>query len=188
MTAKTRTLAILATLAVVAALPLPAAAQQRARKPDVVFVPTPDKVITAMLQMAKVSRKDTVFDLGCGDGRIVVAAARKFGARAVGIDIDPQRVKEARSRVRRAGVEHRVEIREGDLFEADLSNATVVTLYLLPTLNLKLRPKLLRELKPGTRIVSQSFDMGDWKPVEHRVVDGADVYLWIVPPRQAARR
>jgi trans-aconitate methyltransferase len=183
MSSKTRTVVI---LALVAALPVPALAQQAARKPDVIFVPTPQKVITAMLQMAKVTRKDTVYDLGCGDGRIVVTAARRFGARAVGIDIDPERVVEARRRVHRAGVERKVEIREGDLFEADLSNATVVTLYLLPSLNVKLRPKLLRELRPGTRIVSQSFDMGDWKPAAHRVVDGTDVYLWIVPPREAA--
>ena len=160
-----------------------------AREPDVHFVPTPDPVIDAMLRMAEVGPDDVVYDLGCGDGRIVVAAARDFGARAVGIDIDPERVQEARARARREGVADRVEIRQGDLFTADVSEATVVTLYLLQELNEKLRPKLQRELKPGTRIVSQSFDMGEWKPEKQTVVDGAQVYLWTVDrPRSAARR
>jgi SAM-dependent methyltransferase len=151
------------------------------RKPDVVYVPTPHAVVAEMLRMAKVGRKDTVYDLGCGDGRIVIAAARDFGARGVGIDIDPKRVAEARLNAKKAGVADRVEIRQADLFETDLRDATVVALYLLPELNLRLRPKLLRELAPGSRIVSQSFDMGDWKPVVRKKVEGKDVYLWYVP-------
>jgi SAM-dependent methyltransferase len=153
------------------------------RKPDVVYVPTPHAVVAEMLRMAKVGPKDTVYDLGCGDGRIVIAAARDFGARGVGIDIDPKRVAEARQNAKSAGVADRVEFRQADLFETDLGSATVVALYLLPELNLKLRPKLLRELAPGSRIVSQSFDMGDWKPAVRKKVEGKDVYLWYVPRR-----
>ena len=153
------------------------------RKPDVVYVPTPHAVVAEMLRMAKVGPKDTVYDLGCGDGRIVIAAARDFGARGVGIDIDPKRVAEARQNAKSAGVADRVEFRQADLFDTDLGSATVVALYLLPELNLKLRPKLLRELAPGSRIVSQSFDMGDWKPAVRKKVEGKDVYLWYVPRR-----
>src|SRR5512145_73967 len=133
--------------------------------------------------MAKVTAKDVVYDLGCGDGRIVITAAQKYGARGVGIDIDPERVAEATDNVKKAGVAERVRIVHGDLFEADISGATVVTLYLLSELNLKLRPKLLRELKPGTRIVSHAFSMGDWKPERTAEVAGTLVYLWRVPAR-----
>ena len=149
----------------------------QARKPDVIYVPTPEAVVDRMLTMAKVGPGDVVYDLGCGDGRIVIAAA-KLGARAVGVDIDPERIREARANVARAGVEDRVELRQGDLFEVDVSPATVVTLYLLESLNLKLRPKLQRELRPGARIVSQSFSMGDWKPAAQDTVNGTSVYLW----------
>jgi SAM-dependent methyltransferase len=154
-----------------------------ARALDVPFVPTPENVVAKMLELACVGRADVVYDLGSGDGRIVIAAARRHGARGVGIDIDPQRVKEARANARKAGVAARVEFREGDLFKADISAASVVTLYLLPSLNLKLRPKLLAELKPGTRIVSYGFDMGDWKPAETVFVGSSVVYCWIVPKR-----
>jgi cyclopropane fatty-acyl-phospholipid synthase-like methyltransferase len=137
-----------------------------------------------MLKTANVTKDDIVYDLGCGDGRIPVAAARDFGARGVGIDIDPQRIKEANENVKAAGVEERVEIRQDDLFSTDISEATVVTLYLLPTLNVKLMPKLQSELKPGTRIVSHSFDMqGQWKPEKEVEVDGRKVYYWTVPEK-----
>lgn len=176
--------------------PLPAAeaspppeARVPARDPDVVFVPTPEPVVEAMLTMAEVGERDVVYDLGCGDGRIAIAAVRDFGAKeAVCIDIDPQRVREARANVKRAGLEERVEIRQGDLFEADLSKPTVVTLYLLRSLNLKLRPKLQRQLEAGSRVVSQSFDMGDWEPDEEREVDDHTVYLWRIAARDDAER
>jgi precorrin-6B methylase 2 len=153
------------------------------RGPDVIFVPTPNEVVDTMLRMAGVGKKDTVYDLGCGDGRIVITAAQKYGARGVGIDIDPERVKEATENVGKAGVADRVKIVRGDLFQTNISEATVVTLYLLTDLNLKLRPKLLKELNPGTRVVSHAFSMGDWKPERTAEVSGTNVYLWRIPPR-----
>ena len=162
------------------------AAQDRGaalRGPDVIFVPTPNEIVETMLRMAAVTRKDTVYDLGCGDGRIVITAAQRYGARGVGIDIDPERVSEATENVQKAGVADRVKIIRGDLFEADISAATVVTLYLLTDLNLKLRPKLLRDLKPGTRVVSHAFSMGDWTPERTAEISGTTVYLWRIPPR-----
>jgi SAM-dependent methyltransferase len=165
----------------------PVAGQQPAtepRRPDVIYVPTPQNVVDAMLDMAKVTKNDVVYDLGCGDGRIVITAA-KLGARGVGIDIDPQRIKEARENAKTAGVEDRVQFLETDLFTADISKATVVTLYLLPSLNLKLQPKLFKELKPGTRIVSHSFDMGDWKPEQTREIEYRTIYFWTIPANQA---
>jgi SAM-dependent methyltransferase len=158
------------------------------RSPDVVFVPTPPEVVEAMLKLANVTKNDVVYDLGCGDGRIVVAAAKDFGARSVGIDIDPQRISEAKENVAKAGVGNRVTIRNEDLFEADIHEATVVTLYLLTSLNEKLKPKLWRDLKPGTRVVSQTFDMGDWKPEKEIEVDGRNVYLWHIPAQRQASR
>src|SRR5262245_37204989 len=155
------------------------------RGPDVIFVPTPNEVVDAMLKLAAVTKADTVYDLGCGDGRIVITAAQKYGARGVGIDIDPDRVNEATQNALAGKVADKVTILRGDLFEADISRATVVTLYLLTDLNLKLRPKLLRDLNPGTRIVSHAFDMGDWKPERQMSVRGTSVYLWRIPPRQA---
>jgi SAM-dependent methyltransferase len=155
-----------------------------ARTPDVVYVPTPEPVVEKMLDLARVGKGDVVYDLGCGDGRIVVAAAQRGARRGVGIDIDPERIAEAKENVRAAGVSDRVEIIQGDLFELDLADATVVTLYLLPDLNLRLRPKLLA-LKPGTRIVSHAFDMGDWKPERKAEVDGKTVFFWTVPERRA---
>jgi SAM-dependent methyltransferase len=155
------------------------------RSPDVIFVPTPNDVVNKMLEMARVTAKDVVYDLGCGDGRIVITAAQKYGARAVGIDIDPQRIREARENATRGKVGDRVRFVEGDLFEADISEATVVTLYLLTELNLKLRPKLMKDLRPGTRVVSHAFAMGDWKPERTESVNGSTVHLWRIPPRKA---
>lgn len=164
----------------------PADARQAApapRRPDVIYVPTPDEVVEAMLQVAKVTKNDVVYDLGTGDGRIPVTAARKYGARGVGIDIDPQRIKEATENVQKSGVADRVRIVQGDLFEANISEATVVTLYLLPSLNVKLMPKLMKDLRPGTRIVSHAFDMGDWKPEQELDVNGRKVYFWTIPKK-----
>jgi SAM-dependent methyltransferase len=151
---------------------------------DVPFVPTPEKVVEGMLELAKVGPRDTVYDLGSGDGRIVITAAKKHGARGVGIDIDPERIREARDNARKANVFHMVEFREGDLFKADISQATVVTIYLLSGINMKLRPKLLADLRPGTRIVSHAFDMGDWKPAATQRVGSSTLYYWVVPERQ----
>jgi ribosomal protein L11 methylase PrmA len=153
------------------------------RRPDVIYVPTPEAVVEAMLQVANVGKNDIVYDLGCGDGRIPVTAAKKYGATGVGIDIDPQRIKEAKENVAKNNVGDKVTIVQGDLFEQDLSKATVVTLYLLPSLNVKLMPKLMKELKPGTRIVSHAFDMGDWKPEKELDVEGRKVYFWTIPKR-----
>lgn len=163
-------------------LPADTSAQsETAREPDVPYVPTDPQTVTRMLEMADVSEEDVVYDLGSGDGRIVIAAARQHGARGVGIEIDPERVAEARQNAQEAGVADRVEFRQGDLFEADLSEATVVTLYLLSSVNMKLRPKLLKELDPGTPIVSHDFDMGDWEAERVEQVGGDTVYLWKVP-------
>jgi precorrin-6B methylase 2 len=169
-------------LALALAWAAPAAAQdtQTLRRPDVIYVPTPPEVVDAMLKVAKVGPKDVVYDLGCGDGRIVVAAAKTYGARGIGIDIDPERIKEAEANVKASGVEQKVKIRNEDLFEANISEASVVTLYLLPSLNLKLRPKLWKDLKVGTRIVSHAFDMGDWEPEQKLEVDGRTVYYWTI--------
>jgi SAM-dependent methyltransferase len=153
------------------------------RTPDVIFVPTAFETVIAMLKLAEVSNKDMVYDLGCGDGRFVVTAAQQFGARGVGVDIDPERIKEARELAKRTGAADKVRFIEGDLFETDISEATVVTLYLLTRLNLKLRPKLMKELQPGTRIVSHAFDMGDWQPEKTSNVGGSSIYLWRIPPR-----
>lgn len=151
------------------------------RDPDVPFVPTRQEVVEAMLKMADVKPGDIVYDLGCGDGRIVITAAQKFGARGVGIDIDPTRISEARYNARRAGVEKQVEFKVGDLFEADIRGATVVTLYLLPEINLRLKPKLQRDLKRGTRIVSHDFSMGDeWKPERAQKIGNSTIYFWTI--------
>jgi ribosomal protein L11 methylase PrmA len=153
------------------------------RRPDVIFVPTPEAVVEAMLQVANVTKNDVVYDLGCGDGRIPVTAARKYGARGFCYDIDPQRIKEANENVAKNNVGNLVTVVHADLFETDLSGASVVTLYLLPSLNVKLMPKLMKELKPGTRIVSHAFDMGDWKPEKELDVDGRKVYYWTIPKK-----
>ena len=156
------------------------------RAPDVIYVPTPPEVVKAMLDTAKVTSKDLLYDLGCGDGRIVIEAARTYGARGVGVDIDPQRIKEAQANAAAAGVTDRVKFIEGDLFETNLRPATVVTLYLLESLNMKLQPKLVTELRPGTRIVSHAFSMGPWTPDQSLNVAGRRVYLWTIPPKSAA--
>jgi SAM-dependent methyltransferase len=166
-------------------LPLLAQAAPRTRTPDVIFVPTPNEVVNKMLEMAKVTAKDVVYDLGCGDGRIVITASQRYGCRGVGIDIDPERIREATENVARGKVTDKVRFIQGDLFEADISEATVVTLYLLTELNLKLRPKLMKDLRPGTRVVSHAFAMGDWKPERTEHVNGSAVYLWRIPPRKA---
>ena len=153
------------------------------RRPDVIYVPTPETVVEAMLQVAAVTKNDTVYDLGCGDGRIPVTAAKKYGAKGVCFDIDPERIKEATENVAKNNVGHLVKVVHADLFEQDLSGASVITLYLLPSLNVKLMPKLMKELKPGTRIVSHAFDMGDWKPEKELDVDGRKVYFWTIPKR-----
>jgi SAM-dependent methyltransferase len=160
--------------------PPPAPAQAPARTPDVIFVPTPAEVVKGMLDLAKVQKGELVIDLGCGDGGIVVAAARDYGARSIGVDIDPQRVKEATENVAKNNVGDRAKIVQDDLFEFEIKDANVVTLYLLPRLNLKLRPRLWKELKVGSRVVSNSFDMGDWKPDQTIDVDGRTVYLWTI--------
>ena len=151
------------------------------RYPDVPYVPSPEEVVERMLKLAEVHDGDIVYDLGCGDGRIVIMAAQKFGATATGVDIDPERIKEARANAEKAGVTDKTKFVLGDLFEADIHPATVVTLYLLPSVNEKLKPKLLKDLKPGTRVVSHSFDMGDWKPDKTENIDGRRIYLWIIP-------
>lgn len=148
---------------------------------DVPFVPTGERIVAAMLKLAEVGEDDLLYDLGCGDGRIVVAAAKDYGARAVGIDMNPHRLIEAREYAEWTGVGPQVAFIEDDLLCADFSKATVVTLYLLPTINMELRPRLLSELQPGTRIVSHAFDMGNWRADKHITVEGANLYLWIVP-------
>lgn len=156
-------------------------AQPRPARLDVSYVPTPENVVQRMLELVEAGPDDYVVDLGSGDGRIVIAAARDFGVqRALGVDIDPQRVAEAQHNAAGAGVDDRVGFEEGDIFELDFSDATVVTMYLLPNLNVRLRPTIL-EMAPGTRIVSHAFDMGDWEPDVHEQVNRRDIYLWIVP-------
>ena len=155
-------------------------AEQRLRPPDVRYVPTPQNVVEAMLEMARVTRTDVVYDLGSGDGRIPITAAQKYGARGVGIEIEPRLIRDANDNARKAGVTNRVLFLNQDLFEADLSPATVITLYLLPRLNLQLMPKL-RRLRPGTRIVSHYFDMGpEWPADESRDINGLTIYLWTI--------
>ena len=184
-------------LLITAASPRLAVAQEKQpaatnRTPDVIYVPTPQPVVDKMLEMAEVKKGDVVYDLGCGDGRIVVTAAKKYGVKAIGFDIDPQRVKEAKENVRTNKVEHLVTIKQEDIFTLDLSEASVVTLYLLPDLNVRLMPQLAK-LRPGSRIVSHDFDMRGAKPIQtHQMnTDGGDaeegyggshtIYKWVVP-------
>jgi 2-polyprenyl-3-methyl-5-hydroxy-6-metoxy-1,4-benzoquinol methylase len=169
------------------AAPPPALAQAQrqpaSQTPDVIFVPTPQDVVEDMLRLAKVQKGDVLYDLGSGDGRIAITAARNYGIKATGIDIDPQRIREANENAKKAGVTNLVQFRQEDLFSADFKDATVITLYLLPDLNVKLRPKLWNELKPGTRIVSHQFEMGSWKPEKKLESNGRTIYFWTVPPR-----
>jgi SAM-dependent methyltransferase len=153
-------------------------------KPDVLYVPTPQPVVEAMLQLAEVKRTDVVYDLGSGDGRIVITAAKKYGARGVGIELDPALVKQARQNAVAAGVDSRVRFVTQDLFATDLRPATVVTLYLLQSLNERLRPKLVRELRPGARVVSHVFNMGpEWPAAQTASVEGSRLFLWSIPGR-----
>jgi SAM-dependent methyltransferase len=153
------------------------------RAPDIYFAPTRHAIADAMLALAQTAPGDVVFDLGSGDGRIVVLAAQKYGAAGVGIEIDPGLVRTSREVARAGDVDDRVMFVEGDLFEADISSATVVTLYLNRPTNLRLEPKLRQELRPGTRIVSHQFPIGKWTPTKTLVVEGVELYLWVVPPR-----
>jgi tRNA G10 N-methylase Trm11 len=175
----------LALIAVVAASTNSGSSQERrqpVRKPDVPYIGSADEVVDMMLKTAEVTDKDTVYDLGSGDGRIVIAAASKYGARGVGVDINPRRIRGSRRNAMKAGVSRKVTFIEQDLLKTDLTQATVVAIYLDPEMNLRLRPKLLRELKPGARVVSNSFDMGDWKPekVVKLTVAGSEciIYYW----------
>jgi SAM-dependent methyltransferase len=145
------------------------------------YVTTPPHVVEAMIELAGLTRRDVVYDLGCGDGRIVIAAMRQGAARGVGIDLSADRVREARARAARAGVAGRIEFRRADVFNTDFHEATVVMMYLMPELNLKLRDRLRRELQPGARIVSHAFDMGDWKADRVVVKGDAKLYLWRIP-------
>jgi len=156
------------------------------------FVPTDEKIVTKMLEMAKVTKTDHLIDLGSGDGRIVITAAKRYGARGMGVEIDPDLVQKARENAQAAGVADRATFVEGDIFEANIRDATVITMYLLPDVNMRLRPKLLSDLKPGTRIVSHNYDLGDWKPArtETMLVGSTQhtVYFWVVPPRGAGTK
>lgn len=163
------------------------AAAKPLRSPDVMYVPTPNEVVDAMLTVAGAGKGDVLYDLGSGDGRIPITAVQKYSvARATGIEINPERIQEAQANLKAAALGGRVQFRNEDLFEADISDATVVTLYLLPALNVKLLPKLLTDLKPGTRIVSHAFAMGDWKPKQTLNVGGRTVYFWVIPAKGTA--
>jgi tRNA G37 N-methylase Trm5 len=165
----------------------PARAQDEADL-EVPYVPTPENVVAKMLELANVKKTDVLYDLGSGDGRIVVTAAKKYGARAIGYDLNPERIQEATDNAKQAGVTGQVEFRQKDLFTATLSEASVVTLYLLPSVNLKLRPKLFAECKPGTRVVSHDFDMGDWQPDKTIDLDGHKIYYWVIPANAKTRK
>jgi SAM-dependent methyltransferase len=158
------------------------------RAPDIHYEPTPNNVVAEILDLAKIGPQDVVYDLGCGDGRIVIAAVKQGGARGVCVDIDPQRIRESKANAARAGVAERIVFLNQDLFQTDITDATVVTLFLSRDVNRRLRSRLTRELKPGTRVISYVHDMGDWVPTETRTVRGAygprDLRLWIIAPRQ----
>jgi SAM-dependent methyltransferase len=150
---------------------------------DTPYVASPPPVVDAMLSLAHTKSSDIVYDLGCGDGRILIEAAKQYGARGVGIDNNPKRIHEANENAARAGVSHLVSFRLGDLYQTDLADATLVTLYLLPDVNLRLRPKLQAQLPRGARVVSHTFDMGDWKPRKEQSIEGTKVYLWTIRKR-----
>jgi hypothetical protein len=181
-------LALATVLAVAAAAGVAQPLKPLDKQPEVPYVPTHEKVVDEMLKVAKVGKNDVLYDLGSGDGRIPITAAKRWGTRGVGVDIDPERIKEARENATKAGVADKVKFMQQDLFDTDIKDATVVTLYLLPEVNLRLRPKLLADLKPGTRVVSHNYDMGDWKPLKSLTVNLSDgdhyVYYWVVPPRK----
>ena len=154
-------------------------------KKDVPYVPTPEPVVAKMIELAKVTPQDVAYDFGCGDGRLVIAAVKAGAKRGLGVDIDPQRIKEANENAKAAGVTEKVEFKEADLFTMDFKDATVLTMYLLPSVNMKLRPKILDEMKPGSRVVSHAFDMEDWEPEQEVTVEpgGQTVYMWTVPAK-----
>jgi SAM-dependent methyltransferase len=192
MTLRRSFLSICAATVLFSVTAAPAQNAKPRREPDVPFVPSTEPAVKAMLKLGEVKNTDVLYDLGCGDGRIVIAAAKEAGAHAVGIDINPVRIAEAKENAKKAGVESLVRFEENDLFQADIHEATVVTLFLLPNINLKLRPKLLAELKPGTRIISNTFDMGDWKAEKESALEDSNeedtylshkFYLWTVPAR-----
>ncbi len=160
----------------------PTTTQTPLREPDVVYVLTPQEVVDEMLALAKVTKNDVIYDLGSGDGRISVTAAQRFGTKGFGVDINPERIREANANAQKAGVTNRVKFLNQDLFTTDISQATVVTLYLLPELNVRLRPQLFKQLKPGTRIVSHDSDMGEWQPEPTvQTKEGSTIYLWTIP-------
>ncbi len=180
-------------LLVLLAPPTVAQTAQPKHQLDVPYVPTTEEAVKAMLKLAGVKKSDVVFDLGCGDGRIVIAAAKEYGAHGVGIDINPERIQEAESNAKKAGVQDLVRFEENDLFDADIHDATVVTLFLLNSVNERLLPKLLKDLKPGARIVSNTFTFGDWKPDKEATVGDNPteefmlshrLFLWTVPSRK----
>jgi SAM-dependent methyltransferase len=156
---------------------------QKAPALDVPYVPTPQAVVDRMIQLGNVDAKDVVYDLGCGDGRLVITAAQK-GARGMGVDLNPERIAEANANAKKAGVTNRVQFKVANLFETDVSPASVVTLYLLPDINLKLRPQLWSQLKVGTRVVSHAFDRGDWAPEQTVIVDNKTIYAWTITEKQ----
>jgi tRNA G37 N-methylase Trm5 len=176
-----RTLKFCGLALVLPLIPMRAHAEASGPPLDVPYVPTPMRVAERMLQMARVGKNDIVYDLGCGDGRLVIMAAKKHGAHGVGVDIDPARIQEARTNAKAAKVEQRVEFILGDLFQTDLSQATVVTLYLLPRINRQLRPQLWQQLKVGARVVSHGFDMGEeWPPERTETINGTTIYYWTI--------
>lgn len=174
---------LLSVFAVVIFITASGFAQEAELKKDVPYVPTRQNVVEAMLSLAKVKKEDVVYDLGCGDGRIIITSAKLYGTNGVGIDIDPVRIKEANENAQKENVAEKVTFIEGDLFKQDFSKATVVTLFLLPKVNEKLRPILLKQLKPGTRIVSHAFRIGSWKPEQTITVDNTMLFLWTVPKK-----
>ena len=181
-----------AALLLVCAAATATAAEETATRPkrklDVWYVPTPHEIVDRMLDVAKVRTGDVVYDLGCGDGRMVIAAAKKFGTRGVGVDLDPARIREARANAKQAGVDGLVTFRVADMFQTDIREATVVMLYLLPELNRRLKPKLFAELRPGARVVSHDWDMGrEWPPDGYVKLGGDGIYLWIMPERDARK-
>jgi SAM-dependent methyltransferase len=183
---------LISALLLLCAVGTAAAAEETATRPkrklDVWYVPTPHEIVDRMLDVAKVRPFDVVYDLGCGDGRMVIAAAKKYGARGVGVDLDPARIREARANAQQAGVEKLVTFKVADMFETDISEATVVMLYLLPELNRRLKPKLFAQLRPGARVVSHDWDMGkDWPPDQYMRLGGDGIYLWVMPERDAAK-
>lgn len=176
-----------AVLSAVFAVPLFAVASA-AQIPDVPFVVSPQIVVQRMLELAEVKSGDVVYDLGCGDGRIVIAAVQIEGVKGVCVEIDPARIQQSRENAEKAGVADRIQFVQGDLFEVPIKEATVVTLYLLPDVNLRLRPRLQNELKPGTRVISNAFDMGDWTPEKREMVGAppnnfSEIYRWTIPEK-----